>query len=322
MSHIVLNSTTTPDLSIMEALQNGLTLIKNDKWRYHQQKSIESGWEKFRAERYPELNHWWEMRPIHVFNFVAWMEDHKGWQPNTVSHYLNPLRKASTWVQLHYPDQWKNPFVRKMRRNASVMLSEHYLMPDQLRTAIEHARRMNQPAVVAALVIGGLGGLGIAEMADLTAEHIGNDTLTVVRAKNAYRPRVIPCCEQLATFCRAFKAVHERIPGRRSEYGLNKKARKVLNAAAEKTGDETFARVCLHDSTRVTFANMAKRAGVKREDLAAFMGHVGESTLERSYLHLVPRPKDLPRIQTAKIEHLRESVCEPMNRALRGVVFF
>lgn len=317
------NPTLTPALSITEALLNGLTLIKNEQWRYHQQKSIESGWEKFRALRYPELESWWDVRPIHIFNFIAWMEDERGWKPNTVSHYVNPLRKASHWAQLHFPDQWKNPFVRKMRRNASIILSEHFLMPDQLATAIDQAKRMNQPAVVAALVIGGLGGLGIAEMADLHAEHIGNDgTLTVLRAKNAYRPRVIPCCEHLALFCRAFKAVHSKIPGRRSELGLNKKARKVLNATAERTGDETFARVDLHESTRVTFANLAKRAGVKREDLAAFMGHVGESTLERSYLHLVPRPQDLPRIKEAKIEHMREAVCAPMNKALRDMVFF
>lgn len=311
-----------PTLSIAEALEGGLTLIKADKWRYHQRKSIESGWERFRSETYPELTSWWDLRPIHLFNFLVFMEDKMGWKRNTISHYQNPLRKASHWVFLNHPDHWKNLFERKMRRNASTTQSDRYLMPDQLKTLIDTAMRMKQPGLASALMFGGLAGLGIAEMADLQIDHIGEDTITITRAKNVYRPRVIPMCAPLKDFSKAFRMCLGAVPSLHSEYLLTKVARRVFDKAAEETGDKTFSMVSLHDATRVTFANIATSAGVPREYLAAYCGHAGETTLEKNYLKLVPKENDLPRIQQAKLDQLRTNVCEPINKKCDNISFF
>lgn len=308
--------------TISEALQNGINLIKSESWRYHQRKSIESGFMRFCKETaLSPSDPWWSIKPLHIFNYVSWMEDGMGWKRNTVSHYLNPLRKASTWVFLNYPDQWKNIFERKMRRNPSHTLCEYYLMPDQLATAVKVSKLMGRTETTAALMFGGLAGLGISEMADLTGDHIGSSTLRVVRAKTAYRPRVVPMVEQLQPYADAFKSCLGRIPGRRVERNLTKLARKVLDACYDETNDETFLKIDLHQSTRVTFVNFAAAAGVPKEFTAAYVGHVGETTLERHYLKLIPRHLDLPRIQEQKISQLQSNVCDKINLLMKDFSF-
>lgn len=318
-----MNPTTLTTPTILEALYNGVELIKNQEWKSHQKKAMNSGFLRFCQEQGIDTHApWWILKPLHIFNYVAWMEDGMGWKRNTVSHYLNPLRKASTWVFLNYSDQWKNLFERKLRRNPSICESEYYLMPDQLATAVRVSRLIGRHECVAAFMFGGLAGLGIAEMADLRAEHLTDDTLRVVRAKNAYRPRIVPMCEPLKEYSQAFRACYSRIPGRRTEINLTKLARKALNACYDETADETFLRIDLHQSTRVTFANMAKMAKCAREDTAAFMGHAGESVIERNYYQLIPRHSDLPRILDQKLSQLKTNVADKISNLISPLSFF
>lgn len=312
---------TTP--TILEALHNGIELIKNPEWKYHQNRAMNSGFLRFcRENNICTAQPWWNLKPLHIFNYVSWMEDGMGWKRNTVSHYLNVLRKASTWVFLNYPDNWKNLFERKLRRNPSICQSEYYLMPDQLATAVRVSRMIGRHECVAAFMFGGLAGLGIAEMADLRADHLTDDTLRVVRAKNAYRPRIVPLCEPLKEYSQAFRACFSQIPGRRTERNLTKLARKALDACYDETADETFLRIDLHQSTRVTFANLAKMAKCTREDTAAFMGHAGESVIERNYYALIPRETDLPRILEQKLKQLKANVSDPISELISPLSFF
>lgn len=314
-------------LTMTEAIQNGLTLIKRDDWREHQRRAIQSGWERWLKESKWKIQLWTDLRPLHIREFTNWMESQinprtgKAWSRHTVSHYKNPLYKASEWVQLHCPDIWQNPFIRKMKR-CYEPTKDRYLMPDQLATVIASAKKANQPAVVAALAFGGLAGLGIMELLDLSPDDIGEDTITIRREKNAYRPRVIPMCDKLKPYAQGWKACFAKIPVRGGQHDISKRARKVFKRAAKETGDKTFEQISLHEATRVTFANMAKAAGAHFDSLAAFLGHAPTSTLDKYYLKLCPRIDDLPRIKAQKITQLDLEVCKPLDKKLMAVSFF
>lgn len=306
-------------LTMIEAMHNGLTLIRDDKWREHQRRSMKSGFLRWNEETKAGVHLWSDLKPIHIRNFVLWMERDMKWKRNTVSHYTNVIRKSSEWVQLNMPDQWENPFIRKMRREPEPS-SDRYLMPDQLAQVVKVAKEMNETSVVAALMFGGLAGIGLLELLDMKAEDITADGIRITRPKNAYRPRIVPMCEPLKTYALAWKNCFGRVPAR-GDYSLSKRGRLVLDATAERTKDETFRMVNLHEATRVTFANTAKVAGVPAESLAAYLGHVGTSTLEKHYLKLIPRHDDLPRIQKQKLAQLSADVCKPLNRKLSNTTF-
>lgn len=306
-------------LTIDDAIELGLKMIQNDVWRRHQANAANAGIRAFLKERYPKLRYWHELASLHIYEFVQWLHLDRKFGKATCNNYMNPMRKASAYVQLYHPDIWINLFQRRMKRLREVR-PERFLLPDQLATAAKVARDMNEPAVVFALTFGGLAGLGIAEIMSLTADDIGADTITVMRDKTPFRRRVIPIVDSLKPYAAAFRQLYSQFPIR-GEFVLSQKARKVLNRTSELTGDPTFSLVSLHDATRVTFANAASQAGAEPEYVRAYLGHAPQTVLESNYLKLIPRHDDLPRIKSAKLEQLHTRVLTKLNPRLSQAVF-
>lgn len=311
--------TSNQPITIEAAIEAGLKMIQNDVWRRHQSNSANAGIRAFLIAKYPKLRLWSELKALHVYEFVQWLHHERKFGKATCNNYMNPLRKASAYVQLYHPDCWTNLFQRKMKRQREVR-PERFLLPDQLATAAKVARDMNEPAVVFALTFGGLAGLGIAEMMSLTADDITADTITVMRDKTPFRRRVIPIVDSLKPYAAAFRQLYSQFPIR-GEFVLSQKARKVLNRTSELTGDPTYSLVSLHDATRVTFANAASQAGAEPEYVRAYLGHAPQTVLEANYLKLIPRHDDLPRILNAKLQQLNTRVITKLNPKLAHAVF-
>lgn len=308
-------------LYIDEALSAGIEMIEDSKWRKDNYNARKNGWERWLSKNRPELRLWRDLQPGHVFEFHQWLRAR--FRPTTTNNYLNPLRKAATWVKLYKPHYAKELFVRNVIRAKHTPSPKRYLMPDQLAAAVGAARDNGEPALVAALMFGGLAGLDLGEILRITRHDINRDagTLLVRGEKNEFRPRIVPMCEPLAQFAGAWASLYAAMPVK-TEGALSHKARLVLDACAKETADTTFKMVTLHDSTRVTFVNMALQAEAETEFVRAYIGHAPESVMSKHYADLTPRKDDMPRILTGKIDQLSTRVVAPLEIKLQNVSFF
>ena len=308
-------------LYISDAIEAGIEMIEDSKWRRSNHTARKNGWDRWHQEHHPALNLWNDLQPGHIFEFHQWLRAR--YRPATTNNYINPIRKAATWVKLYKPELAKELFVRNVIRAKHKPVAKRYLMADQLAAAVGAARDAGEPALVAALMFGGLAGLDIGEILRITRNDIQKDRgiLLIRGEKNDYRPRVVPMCEPLAQFAGAWASLYSRMPVK-TDGALSHKARAVLNRCAKETSDETFSMVTLHDSTRVTFVNMALQAGAESEYVKAYIGHAPESIMSKHYGDLTPRKEDMPRVKNAKLEQLSSRVVLAIDKKMQGVSFF
>lgn len=306
-------------ITINEAIEAGIELIENPTWRKDQYCARRNGWNRWHSEKRPDLRLWTELLPGHVHEFHRWL--YERYRPATVNNYMNPIRKAATWIKLYKPDLYRDLFTRNVIRAKHRPASKRFLMPDQLAAAIGAARDGGEPNVVAALMFGGLAGLDIGEITRITGKDIKDGLLHVRGEKNEYRPRIIPMCQQLGEFAYMWKQLYSRY-GLKTEGAVSHKARLILNDCAKATGDSTFTMVTLHDCTRVTFINTALHGGADKEYLKAYVGHAPESVLAKHYGDLTPRDEDMPRVLDAKVEQLQKRVVVAVEKNIESVSFF
>lgn len=308
------------NLTISSAINAGLAMIEKPRWKQHQRRAADNGFIRYLTEKQPDLNLWTDLVPGHIHELVQWMEKERGWSGPTVNNYLNPVRKASAYVQLYHPNQWVNLFVRRMRRK-SAPKAHRYLMADQLATAINEAQKANDAAVLGAFWFCGFAGLGITEYLQIQREDIQADGLWVRAEKNGYRPRLLPMCEPLQDFAKSWGRVFSHVPLRSAE-ALSHRARVILNNCAESTGDESFRMVDLHEATRPSFANLALHSGCEAKFVQAYLGHAPQEVFEKHYADLVPTIKDMPRLREEKIAQMRERVTRRIDEKLIGTSLF
>jgi hypothetical protein len=301
-------------------MEGGISLLENPTWQQHNKNAKRAGWDKWRETQCADLQLWEHLLPGHVAEFHKWL--HSRHAPATVNNYMNPLRKANTWVKLYRPDEdRRNLFVRNVIRAKHTPRPDRFLMPDQLAIAVIKARECGEPALVTALMFGGLAGLDIQEILGLSSKDINDSVLHVRGTKNDFRPRIIPMVPVLAQYASAWKQCFCAMPVK-TDGALSHKARFVLDECAREQNDETFKMVTLHEATRVTFTNMASQAGVDLEYLRAYIGHAPQSTLDKHYVSLTPRAEDMPRILTSKIEQLKSRVCDKVSKIVACTDFF
>jgi len=300
-------------LLIHDAVINGLDTIEKPSWREHQERAADCGLFKWLPHQ-PNLKCWADLKPGHVLEFSKWLREDRGLKETTISHYINPIRLASRWVQLYRPELYLNLFVRRIVKKQGRSNPLRYLLPDQIDKAICMARTMCFPEVVAAFHFGAYAGLRMQEIISLTPDDLHKDGLQTGR-KNEYSERLIPILPQVRSFADSYFTLFAECPIK-SHFTLSRRVRAVLDECAKACKDESFNMVDPHEALRTSFINLATRSGCEFEAIRAYVGQAPDSTMAKHYADLIPSIKDMPRIRESKIEVLSLRVLEPVEKKL------
>jgi integrase len=266
-------------------------------------------WLDFMAGEFPSVRLWKDVRRRpHVTAYAEFLEG-RGLSPVSVRHYLEPLSIASTYFSEEYEEIYRPLKVLRAAPLPKDEPAKHFLDAVRLDAAIARAEAENSPRAALGFMLGGWGGLNLREVIRLRADSFDfkAGTVRIEESKNRFRKRVVPLPSFVVDHVRAFiagQAVRDAsglliLPpegGEPHDRHLYKPMKRILGLCAKAEAEERrkagiedsdgwrspYAEVAPKDC-RKAFVNIAVAAGVERETLRRFIGHVPADVLSGHY---------------------------------------
>ena len=272
---------------------------------------------RFMQRRYPSLKLWHQVRNEHLEAWAAELVA-KGLSTKTVGNYCRFAVQVSRYMAERYPAEGiyfalQAPAAAIAR--AGAVAAVDYLDLDELLAVYRAAEAAGDLRAAAVVLLSGMCGLRLSEMAQLRADgfDLGNGTLEVPRSKTEAGLRTIPLPRQVAA---ALQPLIDATPGpwllmsergqALADYRIGYLVRPWLRRVACDTGNTHLEGVAPKHLRKSAF-NLLKAAGVDPEYRRAYCGHAETTVAGRHY-------ED--RNSRRAVERLRKEVVDPLEAYL------
>lgn len=304
-------------LTVAQAIHGGLTISRANDGGMKRMLSAAEQFKAFLRATHPDLWDWARVTTAMCREYVMWLAA-RDVGANCTRNYLTVLRLAANYAMEMCPESARPiRFCRLVPQ--SPFCPKRFLTAARLRACIACAEGQDDHTAKLALVLGGLAGLRLQEIARIRHESLRGDGLWIVDSKNRYSTRLIPILPEVREYLAAFLSFHRVWPYHNFET-FCKAVRRVLTRMLEGTGDETYRLVLPHDCARKTFVNLAVQAGVGESFCDCYIGHAPRSTAGLHYRDLTPRADDLPDYRELKLDVLRREVVGPLSKFLENSI--
>jgi integrase len=170
------------------------------------------------------------------------------------------------------------------------------------------------------LIVCGLAGLRLSEVARLQPEDLQGDLLTVGArvAKTENSRRVIPVCSVVA---RKLASYFDMAPPlSENKDTISKQMRTLLRAAHGETNDPAFKMVDARD-LRKTLGNVLADE-LNLPFIRSYYGHSSTGVTLKHYVALIPKPDgQTDEVRSHAIQRMREMIVQPLEEKLIGLAF-
>lgn len=274
--------------AMSEAIDRGRS--KSDAWLVNL-KATANYFGDFIELRYPELVHWEQIRPSHAYAYIEF-QSANGVSAKTLRHYTTIITSTAKYWNNEDPDRFRlirltHPLLTQKRK-----VPKKYLSPRQLALLLQYARQSENPGVLPAVMLGGYGGLNLAEIVRLDPSSFNHQagTLTIRESKNEFRPRTIPLLPLVRAWAPGFRTIQKVNGEPATDDTLGKAVRRVMDRIsrdlraraadcpcdAQKNALEADAAAfdnVAPRNLRTTFINFCVGALIREEAIAAYVGH-------------------------------------------------
>ncbi len=309
-------------LTLAQALASGLEKSRGRMCPQHlrnQEKATQVVADYFKTFK-PDLQHWQSVTIDDIRDYVAHLES-RSLTPNTIRAYTNPLRLAHRATRTSLAvDYLKLRDIIPIRKP----LAKRFLSMDQIRLALRLADPGKHRAGWFCLSMGAMAGLRLTEAMQICSEtyDAARGVIVIDKAKNSDSERILPLTKTAIAVVEKhlttpnYSSRHRAGEPYKSVSSVSHQCRRILNEAADYTGDESFKMVSPAEAGRKTFMNLCEELDLDNKYVRAYCGHAAErwDTMSRHYLGLKARHDDMPHVQDKAIRKLREHVIDPLSQ--------